>query len=132
MNTSTQETSILDCGHTPSPHSDFTTGYGQDANGRKSCYTCIATMDRTQMDTDGRATLYLVKRIRLADGGGAFYVTNWPGSLEYRVQSSRTSWHNMAGKDGRTDVWFTDHAGKQWHGYQIGHYTQICHCKRVK
>lgn len=117
---------ILDCGHVPSEHSEITTGYGTDANGKKHCYSCIATIDRAQMDKDGRATLYLVNR------DGKYFVTNWPASLSYPVQSFRTSWHNIAGKDGRIDFWFTDHAGKHWHGYQIGAYNEIAHCRRVK
>lgn len=116
-------TTKLYCGHYPSSGG---VGYGTDKDGHTFCYTCCADNDRAQMDTNGRATLHLVKRDHM------YTVTNWPGSLEYRVIDYRTSWHNMAGKDGRTDVWFYDHAHKLWHGYQIGHFTQICHCKRIK
>lgn len=115
----------LDCGHPESPHSEITTGYGVTQDGRKICYSCCAEQDKQQMRQDGRITLYLVER------DGRHYVTNWPGSLEIPVKSFRKSHHNMAGKNGRTDVWFT-FEGQNWHGYQIGQWNEICHCKRTK
>lgn len=118
---------ILNCGHTPTPHSPFTTGYGVDAQGKKSCYACCAKHERETMDATGRATMYISK-----DDSGAWVVTDWPGMLSYPAYGVRTSWHNIAGKNGRVDFWFRDHAGRKWHGYQIGTYNQVAHCKRLK
>lgn len=118
---------ILDCGHPATPTtSNITNGYGTDKEGKKHCYGCIALMDKHEMETTGRATLYFVKR------GEKYFVTNWPASLEFPVLGMRTSWHNMAGKDGRIDFWFIGPDGKTWHGYQIGQYNEIAHCKRTK
>ena len=117
---------ILDCGHAPSEHSDFTTGYGYDAQGKTYCYACIAKNERAEMDASGKNVMYLVSR----DDG--WHVTNWPASLDYKAYGIRKSWHNFAGSNGRTDFWFRDHQGKEWHGYQIGQWNQIAHVKRLK
>jgi hypothetical protein len=113
----------LDCGHYPSPHSPITDGYGTDASGKTFCYACCAQNDKKDMRETGRAILYLTK-----DGTG-YKVTNWPGSLVIRVKSFRTSRHNMGGT--RVDFWFT-FEGQNWHGYQIGQWNEIAHCKRIK
>lgn len=110
---------ILDCGHEPSPHLSFTTGYGVDRSGRKHCYECCAKRDVADMVSTGRATLYL------SNGE----VSNWPGSLKFRAHV-RKGRHNIART--RYDAWFTGPDGKQWHGVQYGDNTQICHCKRLK
>ena len=119
------ENEILDCGHVPSETGKFGTGYGMDAQGKKYCYDCCAEMDKSDMDKSGKYTLYLTHNS--TDG---YKVTNWPGTLKYRVFDFKKSRHNFGGI--RTDVWFFDHAGKKWHGYQIGNFTQICHVKRLK
>ena len=101
-------------------------GYGT-SNGKRYCYQCCAQIDRDEMDKAaqerGRFTLYLVKR------NDSWFVENWPGTLSF---PARIRWgrHNIAGK--RTDAWFTDHAGRPWHGVQIGEWTQLCHCRPVK
>lgn len=114
---------ILDCGHAPSPHSDFTTGYGKDAQGKTHCYACCAEMDKAQMIKDGRTTLYLAQK------GGHFKITNWPASLTFDPYRVRIGRHNIARV--RYDAWFTGPDGKQWHGVTYGGNTQICHCKRI-
>ena len=111
---------LLDCGHKASEHSDFTTGYGVDAEGKKHCYECCAKQDKEWMIENGRITLYL------SDDE----VTNWPGSLRFKVGYKKEGHHNMAGK--RYDVWFTGPNGKNWHGVQYGDNIQLCHCKRIK
>lgn len=123
METTTSE--ILECGHHATP-TEHTTGYGTTPDGRRHCYECIATMDKNRMIWDGKITLYFVKRDE------KHFVTNWPGSLEFPVLNVKTSFHNMAGRNGRTDFWFKGPDGKTWHGYQIGQYNQIAHCKRTK
>jgi hypothetical protein len=117
------DTTILDCGHAPSPHADFTTGYSTDAAGKTFCYDCCAEMDKAEMRKTGRATLYLVRR------DGEWHVTNWPGSLDLKAYGVRFGRHNLAGR--RVDFWFK-FEGQEWHGYNLGHYSQIAHCKRLK
>lgn len=99
-------------------------GYGWEGKlkGKPVCYACCGELDAIQMDRDGKATLYLVKR------DGQHFVTNWPGTLSLRagVQTGR---HNIAGR--RYDAWFK-WRGQQWHGVTYGDNTQICHCKRTK
>lgn len=138
---------MLDCGHDPSPHADFTTRFGVDSEGRKHCYECCANFDREQMSKDGRATLYLTvpdeftgysRAVGRAGGWQAipsylpsepvYYVSNWPGSLKYPA-FVRKGRHNLAGT--RYDVWFTDFQGRKWHGVQYGENSQLCHCRRL-
>jgi hypothetical protein len=118
-------TYICDCGHPESPHSDITRGYGRDAEGLTFCYDCCAERDREQMRKDGKTCLYLVKR---EDG---HHVTNWPASLDIKVNTGavRVGRHNIAGR--RYDVWFW-FEGDQWHGVQYGDNTQILHARRLK
>jgi hypothetical protein len=71
----------------------------------------------------------------LQSGRGLLYLTGdtvstWDGSHKVQVYGSRKSFHNMAGRDGRTDVWFML-AGSRWHGVNIGD-NQICRVKRCK
>lgn len=117
---------ILDCGHEPSEHNEITTGYGQDASGKTFCYACIAKNELEDMHRTGKNVMYLVKR----DDG--YHVTNWPASLDFKAYGVRKSWHNFAGSGGRTDFWFKDDIGKEWHGYQIGQYNEIAYVKRNK
>lgn len=72
------------------------------------------------MQATGRALLYL------SNG----FVATWDGSKKWAVQETRTSWHNMAGRDGRTDVWFSAF-GTRWQGVNIGD-NQIVRCARIK
>lgn len=117
------DTTILDCGHTPSEHGPHTTGYATSRDGKKSCYECAAASELQDMNESGRATLYFVKR---PDG---YHVTNWTGKLDFKAYGTRKSRHNIGGT--RFDFWFKVN-GKEWHGYQIGGYNEIAHCKRNK
>lgn len=136
---------ILDCGHPPSPHSDFTTGYGVDASGRKHCYACCADNDRASMAETGRATLYLTEDTPSTAAGMIDWaqardvhwiggrrvtlaVTNWPGSLRLNVMRARESRNNWGAR--RIDVWFRCD-GREWYGVNVGD-NQILHCRRVK
>ncbi len=126
---------VLDCGHSPSPHYEFTTGYGTDEAGFKSCYECCADHDRDSMIVSGKATLYLTEHgpyqmVYPLDNPKAATVTNWPGTLKFVCGRVHVGRHNIAGK--RYDVWFTGPEGATWHGVQYGDNTQIAHCKRVK
>jgi hypothetical protein len=127
MNTTlTPDQTLLDCGHPESPHSEFTRGYGQDANGKKYCYQCCADRDLEQMRKDGKTCLYLT----VDPKGENSKLTNWPGSLAFLPYRIRIGRHNMAGK--RYDVWFSGPDSTSWHGVTFGDKTQICHCRKIK
>lgn len=100
------------------------TGYGYKSHNARFpiCYSCCGENDRRDMVKRGKACLYL--------SNGA--VSNWPGSFKLRVRFQKTSWHNFAGKGGRTDCWFTGPDGKEWHGVNIGRHNQVVRCKRLK
>lgn len=114
---------ILTCGHLPSPHSDFTTGYATHPEGHTHCYECVAELDRQDMIATGKATLYFEEKKHT--------VTNWPGSLSFplypRIAKSR---HNFGIP--RYDYWFVGPDNFVWHGYTIGNMTQIAHCQRTQ
>ncbi len=101
------------------------TGYGIDRAGNKVCYACCGKHDLADMRETGRAVLYLTE-----EGTQGTVVSNWPGTLKIRVTHLRKGSHNIAGS--RTDVWFTDGDGRQWHGVQLGEFSQLCRCKRLK
>jgi len=96
------------------------TGYAIQENGAKICYKCCAPLDTSYMLNTGKITLY-----DCGDRG----LTNWPGTLTFKVIRRSSSFHNMAGK--RYDVWFMAD-GKAWHGVRYGDNTQLVHCKRTK
>lgn len=73
----------------------------------------------------GRGILYLTE-----SKPGESKLSTWSGTNTVFPYRSRKSWHNMAGKDGRTDVWFSLD-GSRWHGVNIGD-NQICRVKRCK
>lgn len=112
---------LLDCGHAESKHSEITTGYGTDAQGKKHCYECCAERDKQTMRKTGRYTLYLDTKTRT--------VSNWPGSLKLAVYHLSEGRHNIART--RYDAYFM-FEGSRWHGVQYGDMTQIIHCKRTK
>jgi len=104
------------------------TGYAVKRNGHKVCYACCAIRDSLEMCKSGhskRLPLYLSK-----DKEGRYTVSNWPGTLSFRVWCSKEGKHNIAGT--RTDVWFAGPDGHEWHGVQYGEFTQIVHCRRTK
>ncbi len=110
---------MLDCGHNAIPSGPSTTGYGTDKSGKTSCYECCAELDKKYMREHGRLTMYDCDD----------EVTNWPGSLKFKVVGRKTSYHNFART--RHDFWFV-FEGMWWHGYRCGDMTQIAHCKRTK
>lgn len=110
----------LDCGHLASkPH-----GYGKDPDGHTTCYDCCAQQGRDQMKHDGHS-----RGLPLYWTGDE--VTDWPGRLRFPLfPARRKSRHNIGGT--RTDFWFRGPDGHIWHGYHIGHQTQIAHCRRTQ
>ena len=106
---------------------EISTGYGEDKDGKKFCYKCCADLDKSDMIKTGKSVLYLT----IINNGTSNYakVTNWPGTLIFDHLHYKTGWHNWGLK--RYDVWFAFN-GFIWHGYTIGDFTQICHCKQTK
>lgn len=101
------------------------TGYGVDKDGRKICDACAAKGDRAQMARDGRATLYLTQtKERAADR-----VTNWPGSLSFRVVYWTEGRHNIAGRT--ITAYFKGPRGQWWSARNVGDNTQIAHCRKL-
>lgn len=100
------------------------TGYAIDADGKQICYACCALEDQAYMQAHGKIILYLTRE------GDHYEVSNWPGTLRYRCSFAKRGRHNIA--QVRYDVWFFDEHGREWHGYQVGDETQLCHCKRTK
>jgi hypothetical protein len=111
----------IDCGHAkPMSGHGCGTGYGIRPDNFLSCYECCGGKDAEAMERDGRATLYLVTDRTDSDGRKRYAVTNWPGTLRIPLHGQpRQSWHNMAGRNGRRDVWFA-WRGRNWHGVNIG------------
>lgn len=113
------------CGSKCVPTS-ITTGYGTTNDGRKICFACCGKNDLASLRETGNSQnipLYLQKR------DGRLSVTNWPGTLSLPVFFSRRSVTNWGHE--RTDVWFLLD-DRLWHGYHVGHGSDIVHCKRTK
>lgn len=130
------ETYICDCGHAESPHLDITRGFGTDRNGKTKCYTCCAEDDKQYLRENGQLTGYFVKKETPNPFGSPGSVSqyafvNWPSSFVLPARWVKKSWHNFAGKNGRTDfwVWFE---GKCYHGVQIGHFNQLATIRLLK
>jgi hypothetical protein len=99
----------------------------------------LGEMEWTALKKHGRGVLYLSKKDIPAcpPSNGiqpmelkALIVSTWAGANFSRVYHSRKSFHNFAGGDGRTDVWFMLD-GSRWHGVNIGD-NQLCRVKRCK
>ena len=85
----------------------------------------LADAEWSAMLKHGQGTLFLSK-----NADGTYLVSDWPGTHKAQARHIRKSWHNFAGKDGRTDVWFNIN-GSTWHGVNIGD-NQILRVKRSK
>jgi hypothetical protein len=138
------ETHCIACGvefPTPQP-GDVATGYALIEIEKKEfriCYKCCADQDRKYMREHGKIMLYLVYTVKQPTESErrigyrptkVYEVTNWPGTLRFKVRASKEGHHNIAGK--RTDVWFRGPDNKEWWGVNYGDNTQIVHCRRTK
>lgn len=91
----------------------------------------LADLEIEAAKRDGKACLYLHKRTdSIGTPGKTWNVGSWNGSHLFPVYYSKKSFHNMAGRDGRTDVWFI-FDDSVWHGVNIGD-NDIVRCKRTK
>lgn len=126
----TETFKCVDCGETKPVAHEGGTGYAErreaDKHGPagKVCYACCGEADRSDLETNDRATLYLVKR------DDRWVVTNWPGTLEFRCHSVSKGSHNIART--RLDAWFRDHTGREWWAVQYGEWTEVAHCRKLK
>lgn len=125
-----------DCNHLKPIQTQGGTGYAlftDDEEGTgpmyKVCYKCCAERDRQWMKDKGVISLYLQHKDKESKHIPT-HVSNWPDTLSFRIRSFRTSWHNFAGSDGRTDVWF-EFEGYLWHGVCIGD-MDITRCRQTK
>ena len=109
----------------PFPLEGISTGYGRNDEDEMICFACCGEIDEKAMRETGKACLYLTQEGK----GGAYSVSNWPGTYKARAYVS-TGRHNIAGR--RYDAYFNGPDGKKWHGVTYGDNTQVCHCKRLK
>lgn len=114
---------ILDCGHPPSKHENFTTGYGIDRDGKKHCYDCCARIERESMIESGRSVLYLNEKTRK--------ITDWAGHLSFDVPVLWHTRHNWYMVDHVTYVRFVGPDGKVWTGKHLGD-NDLIYCRRTK
>jgi hypothetical protein len=116
----------MQCGAPFYAQGGFSLGYGWSHDmARRICYACCGDNDRVDMLREGRATLYLSKNAR------GWRVTNWPGSLEFRVDSGAV--HKLRHpftRDARI-AYFRGPEGATWSARNIGD-SQIAHCRRLK
>ena len=96
-NTAITDAMILDCGHTPSPHSPSVTGYGTyPLGGRTACYACCDASEVAILATAQHHMGYLScaenpenpvrplnVRITTWTGGPLITVTDWHESPHY-------------------------------------------------
>jgi hypothetical protein len=99
----------LVCGHSPSRHSEFTTGTAHTPDGREICWTCADKEQREAMKSADSVVLYLKDR----------ELTTWSGGLMARV-TSRVNRRN--GFHRSVIVYFQaiDLDGKRWYGTSPG------------
>ena len=92
----------------------------------------LAAAEWRAMLKHGRGILYLTPADKNTTAGklGHYRVSDWPGCNQAFTYHERTSFHNMAGRNGRLDVWFMLD-GSRWHGVNIGD-NQILRVKRCK
>ena len=119
----TTQTNTLDCGHAPSEHSTFTTGYGTDSDGRTHCYDCCANIELKRMIDTGRATLYFSKG----------EVTDWVGHLKFSAFNITHS-HGYGFGGTKYEIVtgrFRGPDDKLWSFRNAGD-NQIARCRRLK
>jgi hypothetical protein len=110
---------ILDCGHTPSPHSETSTGTAHVNNdcpccAIEICWTCSHKRELHDLSRADRYTAYLVSKPTGA------VLTDWPGGVLARVTEV---WTRPVGysRDGRTYFNAIDATGARWHGTSPGY-----------
>jgi hypothetical protein len=132
---------LCDCGHYATCDG-LGTGYGIDAKGVKTCYTCIGLADRKELIETGKQTGYLSMKHRIYDGLGTIRYGrghdamedgtygNWPGTFTIPIRgvNAKRSVNNFGAE--RIDFWFTFEGRKYW-GVNIGD-NQVARVRRIK
>lgn len=127
-------TNILDCGHSPSPHSEFTDGIAYQINEDNSrttmCYDCAAEADREFMREHKQIWLYLTE-YKTSDGRKFAKVGNWPNSLRIKVDYIWSGDHNWLGCE-QIYIYFR-FENRVWYGRQVSSgFHQLIHVKELK
>ena len=99
----------------------ISTGYGIDKDGNKVCFACCGDLDKKQLLETGKLYGYY--------SGG--YFSNWPGTFKLLANYSKKSYHNFAGRNGRTDFWCR-FEGNEYHGVHIGHNNECATIRKIK
>lgn len=73
---------LLECGHTPSPHSIHTTDTAKTADGREICWACA----------DAEQVAYLLKRVPV---GGYLSADGKTATTLFAPQFSKRFWWSM-------------------------------------
>ena len=99
-------------------------GYAVKGNGHRVCYPCAGRADVREMMKHGVLRMYFTDREGVAE------VTNWPGSLRFRVHGKRTGRHNIAGS--RLTAWFVGPDNHEWYGIRYGRNTDLMTVRRTR
>lgn len=106
---------LLDCGHTPSPHSDFTTGTAHTPDGREICWDCANSEIAHQVSASvpgDKITLYVS-----SDGKS---IITWPGGVimthvTYGERHHRShERYYLTARDDKGRTWSGTGAGGMW------------------
>lgn len=84
----------------------------------------LAEERMVEMKRIGKGIMYLQFK------DGKYSLTDWLGDCKVACNTVRVSNHNIAGQNGRIDVYFTL-GGKRWHGVNIGD-NQVCRIHVLK
>jgi len=119
-----------DCGkRLPKPPHTGPTGYAVvTATGKHICYACGAKRSMIELRASGHSKI--LPLCLTISHEVPIEVSNWPGTLRFKVLEFHRGRHNIAGT--RIDVRFNGPDGHRWHGVQYGEWTQIVHCRRLK
>lgn len=132
MNKSITTGERCDCGHAPSDHSDFTTGYGKDASGKTFCYDCCHKQDLETLKTAQRFFAYYSgpknPSGRWSDtfSGYGGTISNWPGNPLGRILWWQVCYSPVGGRQFRCRI--QDAHGAQWYGvgaWDNGNYVRL-------
>ena len=132
---------LCDCGH-EAISNGFSTGYGIDANGKKTCFECCGKQDREELLRNGKQIGYLEIKRKTYDGLGTIhfgtgldtfedgFYSNWPGTFKIPVKGidAKRSINNFGAE--RLDFWFQFEGHRYW-GFNVGD-NQIAHVRRIK
>jgi hypothetical protein len=106
---------VLDCGHVPTPHGVHLPGYARDAEtSATSCYPCAEEAERLAFRAADTYVGYLV-----GTDGHALHVTTWTGAHLARVVRhtvSRSGWHGSEVHTWRAIA----PDGSEWYGRNAG------------